>query len=356
MLRNISVRTRLMLMLLLVSLLACIVLGFLGSRYSEKTTTQETLDQLNLIRTSKKDQVKTYFEDTGHFVEVMGQNQTIIESAKEFTTAFSRLSNDSLPKECSLALNQFYDDFMDKLAVNMEIKKDPLLFLPNSLEGCYLQYEYIVNNQNSLGDKDLLIQAKDSSEYSDIHKKYHPYFKLIIDKYNFYDAFLVDLNTGDVIYSVEKESDYATNLYAGPYRGSNLAQLARKLQTNSDLKSATFEDFAAYRPSYGAPASFVGIPLTEDGITIAGLIFQIPLDEINRIMTGNQNWEADGLGKTGETFLVGEDQYMRSVSRFYLEDSLEFEKNLEKQRGVSGGRRQDDAFRYYYPATAHRIR
>lgn len=54
----------------------------------------------------------------------MAQNQTIIDAAKEFSTAFSKLGNDSLPKECSLALNQHYEEFMNRLSNNMEIKKE----------------------------------------------------------------------------------------------------------------------------------------------------------------------------------------------------------------------------------------
>lgn len=351
--RNISVRTRIMLMLLFVSLLACIVLGVLGSSYGEKVITEETISQLNLIRSSKEDQIKTYFNDVGHFVEVMGQNQMIIDAAKEFSSAFSKLSNDSLPKECSLSLNRYYDDFIDRLSQNMEIKKDPMLYLPFSVEGCYLQYEYIVNNKFPMGDKNLLSDPNDGSAYSEVHKRYHDYFELFIEKYKFYDVFLVDLNTGDIIYSVEKETDFATNLYAGPYRGSNLAELARSLQTNSDIQAATFQDFAPYRPSYGAPAAFAGIPLTEDGRTIAGLIVQIPIDEIDRIMTNDGNWEKDGLGKTGETFLVGEDEYMRSISRFYLEDSLNYRKSLE--RTGENEKTIDKIFRYGTTTLQQRI-
>ena len=351
--RKITVRSRILLMLLFVSLLSCIIIGFLAADYGENVITTETISQLDLIRSSKEDQIKSYFNDTGNFVEVMGQNQTIIEAAKEFSAAYSRLANDSLPKECSLALNRYYDDFMGKLGQNMEIKKDPELYIPFSVEGCYLQYEYIVNNTYPLGDKNLLIDANDGSEYSKIHRKYHNYFQLFIEKYHFHDVFLVDLNTGDIIYSFEKETDFATNLYAGPYRGSNLAELAKSLRTNSDLQSATVQDFAPYRPSYGAPAAFVGIPLTEDGRTVAGLIFQLPIDEIDRIMTNNGSWEEDGLGKTGETFLVGEDEYMRSVSRFYLQDSAGYRKSLLKSGETSSN--VDKIYRYGTTTLQQRI-
>ena len=46
----------------------------------------------------------------------------------------------------------------------------------------------------------------------------------------------------------------------------------------------------------------------------------MPVDEINNVMTGNQAWQKDGLGSTGQTFLVGSDSLMRSASRFHLKD------------------------------------
>ncbi|MEG3900243.1 MULTISPECIES: adenylate/guanylate cyclase domain-containing protein [unclassified Microcoleus] len=37
-------------------------------------------------------------------------------------------------------------------------------------------------------------------------------------------------------------------------------------------------------------------------------------------MTGNKNWKQNGLGDSGETYLVGSDYLMRSASRFQIED------------------------------------
>ena len=54
------------------------------------------------------------------------------------------------------------------------------------------------------------------------------------------------------------------------------------------------------------------------------LAIQVPVDEINNVMTGNRKWESDGLGKSGETYLVGQDYLMRSVSRFLIETPEEY--------------------------------
>ncbi|MFS4491423.1 adenylate/guanylate cyclase domain-containing protein [Maribacter sp. 2308TA10-17] len=328
--RNITIRTRLMLILLFVSLLACLVLSFIASNYGKKVISNEITNQLKVERIAKKTQIETYLHDVGNFVEVMGQNPTIIQATSEFKSAFYGLENEELNTECTKALADHYNLYMDKLAENLDVKKDISLFYPKSVQGCYLQYEYIVENPNEMGAKDKLVNAEDGSEYSKIHEKYHSFFNQMIKKYDFYDIFLVDLQTGDIVYTAYKETDFATNLYAGPYRNSNLAELARNLRMNNDIQTATWMDFAAYRPSYGAPAGFVGVPLTKEGETIGALIFQLPVNEINKIMTGNQSWEANGLRQSGETYLVGEDLYMRSISRFYLQDTTGYRNALLK--------------------------
>jgi class 3 adenylate cyclase len=61
---------------------------------------------------------------------------------------------------------------------------------------------------------------------------------------------------------------------------------------------------------------------------IGVLAVQLPVNEINNVMTGNRNWEQDGLGETGETYLVGRDYLMRSVSRFLEEKPEEYLKTL----------------------------
>ena len=56
------------------------------------------------------------------------------------------------------------------------------------------------------------------------------------------------------------------------------------------------------------------------------LALQLSMDSINRIMTGNQDWVDDGLGETGETYLVGRDLQMRSTSRLVIEDPESYER------------------------------
>jgi len=51
-----------------------------------------------------------------------------------------------------------------------------------------------------------------------------------------------------------------------------------------------------------------------DSLSIAGTV--INFDEINKIMLDTN--QTNGLGKTGEVYLVGDDYFMKSKSRFYF--------------------------------------
>ncbi len=131
------------------------------------------------------------------------------------------------------------------------------------------------------------------------------YFARYIDAYGYYDLFLIHPQ-GEVFYSVTKEKDYKSNMVDGPYADSGLGILTRKV-----LQSKSYEiaDFAPYEPSNNEPASFIAQPILHDGVVEMVVAMQLSLESINAIMTQRQ-----GMGESGETYLVGEDLLMRSDS------------------------------------------
>ncbi len=179
----------------------------------------------------------------------------------------------------------------------------------------YLQNTYIHKNPNPTGSKHFLMKAKDGSAYSNIHAKYHPWFKTLVDERGYYDVFLVNLS-GDVVYTVFKELDYASNLEHGKWKNTDLAKVYHGAlrNANSQAKDAdvSFSDFQAYAPSFGVPASFMARVIRNASGKVEGvLIFQMPIARLNQILQSEV-----GMGKTGETFLVGSDLKYRSDSRF----------------------------------------
>ncbi|WP_349357575.1 methyl-accepting chemotaxis protein [Stappia sp.] len=174
-----------------------------------------------------------------------------------------------------------------------------------------LRRAYIADNPHPLGEKHKLDAASDGSAYSTAHATYHPWFRKLMETRGYYDVFLVDA-AGDLVYSVFKENDFATNLLTGRWKDTDIAKVFRSVRGASQTGAVAFTDFAPYAPSNNAPASFIATPVQDAAGGFAGaLVFQMPIDRINRIM-GN----AVGLAETGETYLVGSDFLMRSESRF----------------------------------------
>ena len=173
-----------------------------------------------------------------------------------------------------------------------------------------LQRLYITENPNPVGEKQNLDWAGDDSTYSTVHAQAHPEFRALQQNYGYYDVFLFDTE-GNLVYSVFKETDYATNLLTGEWKDSGLARAYRAASELPD-GGVAFEDFAPYGPSGMAPASFLATPLLDrQGKRVGVLAYQLPTETAS-LVTNRPN----GLGETGEAYLVGPDGMLRSNSRF----------------------------------------
>jgi PAS domain S-box-containing protein len=122
-------------------------------------------------------------------------------------------------------------------------------------------------------------------------------------EYNYYDLFFIDLD-GNVVWTAAKEADLGKNLISGELANSPLGKIFKKSQNGF-----AFVDFEWYNVS-NEPAAFIGLPINDLNGNIEGVIVcQLSLKAINKLMQ-----ERTGMGKTGETYLVGPDKKMRSDS------------------------------------------
>ena len=201
-----------------------------------------------------------------------------------------------------------------------------------------LQDLYIDSNPHPTGQKEELDAANDGSFYSQAHARYHPWFRTFLRQRGYYDIFLFD-QSANLVYTVFKELDYATNIVNGEWRDTDLGGAFRAARDNPRAGQQTFFDFERYAPSAGAPASFISTPLIDANGNFAGaLVFQMPIDNLNAIMQASA-----GLGETGEISIVGADNLMRNDSRFSTEstilvasiDSAATERALAGQSGVT---------------------
>lgn len=328
-LRHLSIKSKIQLMLLAVSLISIVLISFLGWSWARAELKQNIFDHLTSVRASKAYQVESYFATFKNHVETLCEDRMVVSAMQEFNATYDQLNREIVPVAWEDAIRDYYtQNFFPLLTEHIAGTPNYETYAPRGTAARYLQYHYIAANPYPVGAKDDLIDADDGSAYSTVHSRYHSLFQRLVKKFGYYDFFLIDPQTGDVVYSVYKETDYGTSLASGPYSRSNFADVIAAVQDNPDRGAIEVADFKAYKPSYAAPAAFMAGPIY-DGSTFVGILaVQMPVNEINQVLTGNQNWQRDGLGESGETYLVGQDYLMRSISRFLIENRAGYEKAL----------------------------
>jgi len=322
--KGLSIKSKLVLIILSISLLSILVIGFLGWRNNRATLTDQVFSRMLALRRAKAEQLEAYFHSMRNQVEVLGQDDMVIEAMISLNRGFRALRNQPISEEMNAGLETFYTaQFFPKLFANLPGQADYTLYRPANPAGAYLQYHYIAANPyQSDAEKILLDQAKDGSEYSKQHAYYHPRLRNIVQKLGFDDLILVNVENGDVVYTTAKQTEFGSNLVNGPYRQGNEADAFELARTNSERGAVQLVDFELYRPGYGQPAAFWSIPLYNGPYLVGIMLVQISLTEVDKIMTYNAEWMQAGLGQTGETYVVGNDLAMRSNSRFLVEDSV----------------------------------
>ena len=306
--KTIPFRYKLIASILIVSTIPLIASAFYNLHHSTEALKKAAFEKLESAKESKNKSISRYLTSITNQIITLSHNKMVVDATKEFNLAFNAESN-APNKEDLEKLKSYYDkDFATEYKNKNETDVSISNYLNNiSANGLKLQQAFIAENSNPLGSKHLLDQADRTPVYSAAHKTYHPILREFLETFGLYDIFIIDIESGNVIYTVFKELDFATSLKTGPYKDTGLAKAYKKALDITDKKQYAIVDFERYQPSYEAPASFIATPIWDGNKKVAILAFQMPLNIINEIMS-----ERAGLGKTGETYLVGKDLKLRS--------------------------------------------
>ncbi len=220
------------------------------------------------------------------------------------------------------------------------------------------QYYYLSNNKNPLGKKYELDRANDKSKWSEAHAQSHPIFRSYAKEHKLYDLFLVDMK-GNVVYSVFKEIDFATNLVNGPYAISGLGSSFDSMKIAP--KGFVSTDGASYFPSYMDYTRFIGAPLYDGEERIGSLIVQLQSLAEEIVLAFVQNADVIAAMKAFEgafgqvrsdNGLDSVDELKKSLFSFYDKDfAKEYKNTVGKAPDFTKAKSLDDdavALQYYY--------
>ncbi|MFQ5602970.1 MAG: methyl-accepting chemotaxis protein [bacterium] len=151
-----------------------------------------------------------------------------------------------------------------------------------------------------------IVAEIDAAEvFSPMDERGKEFYSKYKDYYDYPDFYLIHPD-GHVFYSVTRESDYHTNMVTGKYSNTNFSRLIREIL---NTKKFGFVDYELYPPKNNEPTAFIAEPILHQGEVEMIIALQLPTKSLAKIMQ-----KRDGMGRTGETYLVGSNKRMRSDS------------------------------------------
>jgi hypothetical protein len=284
--RQLSIRSKIILILLLTGLVCLAAGAVIGYRAGEAALTQSVEQRLTMLRELKRRRVEAYFNNELRFTTAAGGSAETIEAAKAFIAAFQEMraetqANPAAMQADTVVLEAWYNkDLLPRLDKIAGSHTPVEGLMPTDPVARRLQADYIARNPNPVGQKNQLIAAPGGSRYDAVHARYHPVLKRAAE-----DRWLLrhqpaNAATGDVVYTVAKETDFASNMYHGAFTQSGFARVIQRALDPRNGGKAVVEDYTAYTPSAFAPQMFAAVPIIANGQTIGVFVSQIDIQTL----------------------------------------------------------------------------
>ncbi len=332
--------SKLLLMLLATSVVSCLVVGIVGYTSGRDALRQKAFDQLTFVRNAREQEIDREYNRLLQQLVVFTRGSSARQAMAAFDSAFDELSTATISNEKSQALANYYaNTFVPKLEAYDGSTTLPDVFIPKTPAARYLQAWFTANFNDDWDRAIATADVGDGSNWTKANVEFNGFFQQLVTRFQYDDAMLIDTD-GNVVYTAYDGAELGTNLDTGPFKDSGLATAFHQALQSNSVDFVTTTDFERFQPSYGVPTGWAVSPVgTSDEIT-GVMALQIPIEAVNTVMTGDRSWVSDGLGRTGETYLVGADHLMRSSSRELIEDP-----DAYVREAVAGGTDPDVAAR-----------
>ena len=314
-----SIQSKLVLMMVLCTIIGSAVVGSIAYQAGRSSLRTQVFNRLTEVRESQSRALASEFKDLKNSLVIYSHGAITVPALQAFNAGFDQLSNATIDPAQQQSISDYYNNtFMKDIEHYSTVKPDLGAVLPATNAEKYLQANYTAQRKSD--DVAITVDdAHDGSAWSAANVRYQDFFRQIVQRFEFQDVLLLDTR-GNVVYTAYKDVDLGTNILTGPYNTSLLRGAYEKaLASNSD-DYVGITDFEIYQPAEGQPTAWMVSPISDNGRTEGVMALQFPITKIDRLMTFDKQWAASGMGETGETFLAGPDDLMRSDSRMLLQD------------------------------------
>lgn len=332
--RGASLRTRLTRSLVGLGLASVVLLATVNFFVVRNLLDTNSRAQLETLRDLRADSIELAIEGLLVRVSSFGSDPGIAAAFADFAAAYAQV-DETLDDDQLTAVRSSYDEVLALYDAAGVERPDAAELVPTSDAGQYLQYHYIAGNTEA-ERSDLVVAPGDGSPYGPVHAEHHEFLRTTAASIGASDLLLVGLDTGEVVYSVDKRVDLGTNVLDGPYAESGLGSVIDRLGRVS-VDEATVVDTSFYLPNTSAPLVHVATAVRSNSEVVGAVVLTLRTERLTDLATAGQQWELLGLGDTGEAYIVGPDLLMRTVPRPWFDDPAAY---LERYREVTDDERR----------------
>jgi hypothetical protein len=322
-----SIQSKLVLMMVLCTIIAATAVGVIAFQAGRISLRTQVFNRLTELRESQSRALESEFKDLKNSLVLYSHGAIAEPAMQAFNAAFDQLADATINPAQQQSITDYYNNaFMKDIEHYSNVKPDLSAVSPATNAQKYLQAIYTAQRKSD-DVAVMLDDAHDGSAWSAANARYQDFFRQLVQRFEFQDVLLLDTR-GNVVYTAYKDVDLGTNILTGPYNTSLLRGAYEKaLASNSD-DYVGITDFEIYQPAEGQPTAWMVSPISANGRTDGVMALQFPITKINSLMTFDKQWAAAGMGATGETFLAGQDDLMRSDSRLILENPAQYRQDV----------------------------
>ncbi len=267
-----SIRGKLMIWLLLISLVPLTIIGIINYLMASNLLHKKLLRSLTAAVWFQEEELQNYFTERSRNLD--------------------KITND-----------------VYQLRFNAYAKMDAIRDLKKSLINNYFKDSFILTKIFCASPQQIKMIKAFKSSPSESHKRFHPFLSKFIKTRDFASMMFINTN-GKVLYSSDSIIEQGTSLKKYPKTPEYAAYIKAK-------KGTGFNDFAISTLRNDEPAGYFYNPIKEGNPLLGIALFRMSNTRLDPILK-----KSPSLGKEGESYLVGRDSLFRSNSRKFDEITM----------------------------------
>ncbi len=311
------------------------LISTLSYSHSKAALSQSAEQQFTAVAKGREQALQLYLQSLQDLLLSLANNRLTQDALYAMERPFGSYRYEvANPGEAQLRteLNQWYQQQYQPFARSLDpaYSVDSSQWLSKaSLETLLLQHYYLQTNPHPPASASQLTDRADGSVYGQQHKKFHQSFVEVTNRYQLQELYLVAANGLNVVYSSHKTPVFATSLQQGAFADTELASTVKKVLQNPKAgwqvsAPAPFRGYVEQQVLFLAAPVFNSLAGSEQ--PIGALVLQLPVTALTALINQQQQWPQIGLGQSGDSYLVSNNQRLLTSLRAELADAADFAK------------------------------